>query len=124
CEMSLSSLAIAREKGADLVAVPVFPVRRFMHTEMDCHIDSGINGPEDLKGKRIGIGEYQQTMALWVRAVLEQDFGVSQFDVHWVMERSEEESHGGADFKPMDGISFQRAPEGESLASMLYKGDL
>jgi 4,5-dihydroxyphthalate decarboxylase len=63
-------------------------------------------------------------MALWVRAILEQDFGVSQFDVHWVMERAEEESHGGAEFTPMDGISFQRVPQGESLASMLYAGEL
>jgi 4,5-dihydroxyphthalate decarboxylase len=47
CEMSLSSLAIARERGADLVAIPVFPVRRFMHIELDCHVDSGISGPED-----------------------------------------------------------------------------
>lgn len=124
CEMSLSSLAIARQRGADLVAVPVFPVRRFMHTELDCHVDSGIHGPEDLRGKRIGVGEYQQTMALWLRAVLEQDFGVSQFDVHWVMERAEEESHGGADFTPLEGISFQRVPPGESLASMLFAGEL
>jgi 4,5-dihydroxyphthalate decarboxylase len=124
CEMSMSSLAIARQGGADLVAIPVFPVRRFMHTELDCHVDAGIDGPGDLAGKRIGIGEYQQTMALWVRAVLEQDFGVSQFDVHWYMERSVEDSHGGEGFQPLEGISFQRVPPGKSLASMLFAGEL
>ncbi len=50
-EMSISSLLIAKERGADLVAIPAFPSRRFMHIELVCHRDSGIEGPEDLTGK-------------------------------------------------------------------------
>ena len=124
-EMSMSSYLIARERGFDMIALPVFPSRRLFHTEFSYHTDSGIQKPEDLAGKRIGVGEYQQTAALWQRGVLEHDFGVSQFKVHWYMERTEELSHGGATgFTPPPGISFQRIPPDKSMASMLMNNEL
>lgn len=124
-EMSLSSYLIARERGLDMVAIPVFPTRRFMHTELLVHADAGVERPGDLAGKRIGVGEYQQTAALWIRGVLEHDFGVSQYAVHWYMERTEALSHGGATgFTPPPGISFQRIPPDKSLASMLVNHEL
>jgi 4,5-dihydroxyphthalate decarboxylase len=124
-EMSMSSYLIARERGFDLIALPVFPSRRLFHTELSCHVDAGIEKPEDLVGKRIGVGEYQQTAALWQRGILEHDFGVSQYKVHWYMERTEELSHGGqTGFTPPQGISFQRIPPEKSLASMLMNHEL
>ena len=124
-EMSLSSYLIARSRGMDMIAIPVFPARRFMHAQLSYHVDSGIKQPGDLVGKRIGVGEYQQTAALWTRGILEHDFGVSQYKVHWYMERSEELSHGGATgFTPLKGISFQRIPTDKSLASMLVNHEI
>jgi 4,5-dihydroxyphthalate decarboxylase len=124
-EMSMSSYLIARERDFDMVALPVFPSRRLFHTEVSCHVDSGIRKPEDLAGKRLGVGEYQQTAALWQRGILEHDFGVSQYKVHWYMERTEELSHGGATgFTPPPGISFHRIPPDKSLASMLVNNEL
>ena len=124
-EMSLSSYLIARSRGMDMMAIPVFPSRRFMHTQLSYHVDSGVGRPEDITGKRIGVGEYQQTAALWTRGILEHDFGVSQYDVHWFMERTDELSHGGATgFTPPEGISFQRVPPDKSLASMLVANEI
>jgi 4,5-dihydroxyphthalate decarboxylase len=124
-EMSLSSYLIAKSQGMDMIALPVFPSRRFMHAQLSYHVDSGIKEPGDIVGKRIGVGEYQQTASLWVRGVLEHDFGVSQYKVHWYMERSEELSHGGATgFTPPPGISFQRIPQDKSLASMLVANEI
>ena len=124
-EMSLSSYLIARSRGMDMMAIPVFPSRRFMHTQLSYHADSGIVRPEDITGKRIGVGEYQQTAALWTRGILEHDFGVSQYGVHWYMERTDELSHGGATgFTPPEGISFQRVPPDKSLASMLVANEI
>jgi 4,5-dihydroxyphthalate decarboxylase len=124
-EMSLSSYLIARAQGADMIALPVFPSRRLFQTELSYHADSGITKPEDLAGKRLGVAEYQQTAALWIRGILEHDFGVSQYKIHWYMERSEEMSHGGATgFKPLPGISFQRIPLHKSLASSLLDNEL
>jgi len=124
-EMSMSSFLIARSQGADMIALPVFPSRRLFQTELSYHVDSGITRPQDLAGKRLGVAEYQQTAALWIRGVLEHDFGVSQYKIHWYMERSEEMSHGSATgFKPPPGISFNRIARDKSLASTLLENEL
>ena len=124
-EMSMSSFLIACAQGADMIALPVFPSRRLFQTELSYHIDSSITRPEDLAGKRLGVAEYQQTAALWIRGVLEHDFGVSQYKIHWYMERSEEMSHGSATgFKPPPGISFNRIAQDKSLASTLLENEL
>jgi 4,5-dihydroxyphthalate decarboxylase len=123
--LSFSSYMIIKSQGSDMIAIPVFPARRFMHTQLFIHADAGVRQPGDLVGKRIGVGEYQQTAALWTRWILEHDFGVSQYKVHWYMERTEELSHGGATgFTPPKGISFQRIPAEKSLASMLVNNEL
>ena len=124
-EMSMSSFLIAKSRGADMVALPVFPSRRLFQTELSYNIDSAISKPEDLVGKKLGVAEYQQTAALWIRGILEHDFGVSQYKVHWYMERSEEMSHGGATgFKPPAGISFNRIAANKSLVSTLLENEL
>src|SRR5438067_8075243 len=124
-EMSMSSFLIAKSQGTDMIALPVFPSRRLFQTELSYHVDSGITKPEDLAGKKLGVAEYQQTAALWIRGILEHDFGVSQYKVQWYMERTEELSHGGATgFKPPEGIAFQRIPPDKSLASMLVEHEL
>ena len=124
-EMSMSSYLIARSQGADMIALPAFPSRRLFQTELSYHLDSAITKPADLAGKRLGVAEYQQTAALWIRGILEHDFGVSQYKIHWYMERSEEMSHGGATgFKPPPGISFNRIDKNKSLASTLQQNEL
>jgi 4,5-dihydroxyphthalate decarboxylase len=124
-EMSMSSYLIAKSQGADMIALPVFPSRRLFQTELSCHVNSGITRPEDLAGKKLGVAEYQQTAALWIRGILEHDFGVSQYQIHWYMERSEEMSHGGATgFRPPPGISFNRIAANKSLASTLLANEL
>jgi 4,5-dihydroxyphthalate decarboxylase len=123
--MSMSSYLIARERGFDMIALPVFPSRRLFHTEISYHTASGVTKLGDLAGKRLAVAEYQQTAALWQRGILEHDFGVSQYKVHWYMERTEELSHGGATgFTPPPGISFQRIPPDKSMASMLVSNEL
>lgn len=128
-EMSLSSFIAARGRaaagGLDYVGIPAFPSRRFFHIELDARVDAGITSPADLAGKRIGVPEYQQTAAVWLRAILEHDFGVRPQQVHWFMERGEALSHGGATgFTPPDGVTVDRVPPEESLASMLLAGEL
>jgi 4,5-dihydroxyphthalate decarboxylase len=124
-EMSMSSYLIARSRGVDMIGIPVFPSRRFFHADLSYHVDSGVKQPGDLVGKRIGVGEYQQTASLWARGVLDHDFGVSQYKVDWYMERTEELSHGGATgFKPPPGISLHRIPPEKSLATMLVDHEI
>ena len=102
-----------------------FRAAGFFIADLSFHVDSGINKPGDLLGKRIGVGEYQQTAALWARGVLDHDFGVSQYKVDWYMERTDELSHGGATgFTPPPGISLHRIPPDKSLATMLVNHEI
>jgi 4,5-dihydroxyphthalate decarboxylase len=124
-EMSISSFLIARDQESDLVAIPAFPSRMLMQTQLSVHVDAGIDRPEAIAGKRLGVGEYQQTMAVWIRGILEHDFGVSQYDVDWYMERTDALSHGGATgFTPAPGIRFHRVPPDTTLLQMLLDREL
>jgi 4,5-dihydroxyphthalate decarboxylase len=125
-EMSLSSLLMAMANGnRDWVALPIFTSRRFFHTWSWVRADSGIEKPQDLKGKRVGVPEYQQTAALWSRGVLKHEFGVEPEDIDWWMERTEERSHGGATgFQPPKGVRFNRIPGDQSIGTLLVDGKL
>src|SRR6266567_2283943 len=125
-EMSMSSFLIITAHGDKRwVALPVFTSRMFFHTGSLVRSDSGIEEPQDLKGKRIGVPEYQQTAALWARGVLQHEFGVQPSDMDWWMERTEERSHGGhTGFTAPKGVRFNRIPAEKTMASMLLSGEL
>ncbi len=125
-EMSMSSLLMAIASGnRDWVGIPVFTSRRFFHTGIWVRRDAGITRPEDLRGKRVGVPEYQQTAALWGRGVLQHEFGVSPTEMEWWMERTEDRSHGGATgFQPPAGVKLNRIPAEDSIGKMLLDGRL
>lgn len=125
-EMSLSSLLMTVANGdTRWVGLPVFTSRRFFHTGVLVTRQSGIERPEDLRGKRVGVPEYQQTAALWARAALQQLYGLRAQDMRWWMERTEERSHGSATgFKPPADIEFHYVPEEKNLGTMLIDGEL
>jgi 4,5-dihydroxyphthalate decarboxylase len=125
-EMSLSSLLIILSQGnRDWVGLPIFTARQFFHTTIWVRSDSGIDRPEALKGKRVGVAEYQMTAALWTRGVLKHEFGVDPTDIEWFMERTEERSHGGATgFRPPAGVHLNRIPAEHNIGSMMMAGDL
>ena len=86
---------------------------------------AGIETPADLKGKRVGVPEYQQTAALWARGVLQHEFGVHPKDMEFWMERTPEKSHGGATgFKPPPGVTVNQIPADKSIGSMMLAGEL
>ena len=96
-EMSMSSLIISVSRGdTRWVAIPVFTMRKFFHTSIIVRTESGIATPADLRGKRIGVPEYQQTWAIWARGILQHEFGVHAREIEWFMERNPDKSHGGA----------------------------
>lgn len=125
-EMSLSSLlSYIAGGGRDWVGLPIYTNRQFFHTGGWVTTASGIEKPEDLKGKRVGVPEYQQTAALWSRGVLKHEFGVDPMDVEWWMERTPERSHGGATgFTPPPGLRFNRIPPEENIGTMMMEGKL
>ncbi len=125
-EFSLSSLLILAATGKPIWrAIPVFPTRSFFHTQILVRSDAGINVPGDLKGRRVGVPEYQQTAALWTRAALQHHFGVFPHDMDWVMGRRPVHSHAEiTGFEPPPGLRFSTVQDGETLGSMVAAGKL
>lgn len=83
-EMSLATYAILCSQGdRRLVGIPVFPSRRFRHSDIFINTEAGIREPKDLAGKRMGAMEYQQTAAVWIRGILQDDYGVSADQMEW-----------------------------------------
>jgi len=125
-EMSMSSLTIATSQGpTQWVAIPVFTTREFFHLRALVRVASGIEKPADLKGKRVGVPEYQQTAAIWGRGVLQHEFGVHPRDIEWHMERTPETSHGGSTgFKAPDGVTVHQIPASTNIGEMMVKGEL
>ncbi len=84
CELSLSSFTVKTAQGGfPYVGVPAFVSRAFRHTSIYVRTDR-IKKPEDLKGKKVGVPEYQLTANVWARAILEDDYGVKPSDIHWI----------------------------------------
>jgi 4,5-dihydroxyphthalate decarboxylase len=125
-EMSMSELMMIRDRGDErFVGIPVFTTRRFYHTAMWVHKDAKIAGPDDLKGKRVGVPEYVQTSALWTRGVLENEFGIAPKDMAFFMERVPTRSHAGAiGFKAPAGVVINQIPPEQNIGAMMVAGEL
>ena len=125
-EMSMSSLLIAVSRGdRRWAALPVYTARSFFHTWGWVRRDRGIESPADLRGKRVGVPEYQQTAAIWARGILWHEFGVAPHEVHWFMERTPDTSHGSATgFTPPPGVTVEKIPASTNIGEMLTDGRL
>ena len=124
-ELSFGGYVVRRARGEeDIVAIPVFPSRFFRHSCVFVNAASGIERPEDLRGKRVGVPEYQMTAAVWVRGIFADDYGVDPRDVEWIQGGLEEP--GRVPFEPVQpsGVTLGFAPEGQSLATMLEAGTI
>jgi 4,5-dihydroxyphthalate decarboxylase len=97
----------------------------YHHTGALVRIDRGIDGPQDLRGKKMGVPEYQQTAAVWSRGILKDHFGVDASEIEWWMERPPEISHGGATgFVPPPGITLHYIPRETDMGEMVASGAL
>jgi 4,5-dihydroxyphthalate decarboxylase len=125
-EMSLSSYtASLGSENPPFIAIPVFPSRFFRHSCIFVSAKSGIRKPEDLKGKRVGVPEYQMTAPVWIRGILADDYGVKVTDVEHFS--GGEEEPGRDEKLKIDlpsTIRLSPIPAGKTLARMLADGEL
>ena len=125
CELSMSSYSVKTAAGeCPYIAVPVFPSRAFRHTSIYVRTDR-IKQPSDLRGKRVGLPEYQLTANVWVRLVLEEDFGIKPSDVTWV--RGGYETPGRVEKITVNlppDVRVESVPEGATLSGELQSGGL
>jgi 4,5-dihydroxyphthalate decarboxylase len=119
-EMSLSNYMIALGKGdRRFVAIPVFPSRVFRHSYIWINTQAGIEKPEDLKGRRVGIADYSMTALLFVRGLLQHQYGVAPQDIHWFRRRAE---HVSIDIPP--GVRIDNIAKEETLDALLDEGKI
>lgn len=126
CELSLSSFAVRSAAGNNpYVGVPVFPSRMFRHSAFYIRDDKGIRSPEDLRGRRIGVPEYQLTACVWCRIILEEDHGVKPHEIRWV--RGGIEQAGRVEKINLNlprEVVIEEAPADRTLSQMLDDGDI
>jgi 4,5-dihydroxyphthalate decarboxylase len=124
-ELGISTFMTMVAKGDDrYVGLPVFPTRAFRHGAVYVNAGGGVDNPEDLAGRKVGVTEYYMAAALWVRAFLLHDYGVSPESISW--------RYGGL-HTPRDVVAEQRTPPGvaiepigedETLLGLLERGGL
>lgn len=84
-ELSMASHIVTTARGTSaFVGVPAFLSRAFRHGCVYVRSDRGIAVPSDLRGRRVGLVDYQQTAALWMRGILADEHGVAPQSIAWV----------------------------------------
>ena len=119
-EMSLSNYTSLVSTGnAPFIAIPVFPSRVFRHGYFFINTDKGIDRPADLKGKRGGVPEYTMTAAVYMRGLLQHEYGVKPGDVEWVQGRADRLGR-----KLPGDIRLTQAAAGTELGDLLERGEI
>ena len=125
-EMSLSSYTVAAARdNCPFIAIPVFPSRFFRHSSIFVSAKSGIREPADLIGKRIGTPEYQMTAPVWIRGILQDDYGVAPDSVeYWTGGEEEPGRDEKIKLSLPASIRIRRIGASQTLAQMLADGEI
>ena len=128
CEFSMSSYLLVHERqllGQEMamepvMAIPVFPHRRFRHSFIFVNTRAGIRTPKDLEGRKVGLRSWQATAGLWARGILQDEHGVDLKRVIWCP--SDVEAVSEAADPP--GYDIRRVQDGRSITRMLLEGEV
>jgi 4,5-dihydroxyphthalate decarboxylase len=118
-ELSSSSYLLARDQGMPFEAIPVFLHRRFRHGFAFINTGKNIHSPKDLIGKKIGVKSYQVSAIVWLRGILEHEYGVPHKSIEWFSEIDED-----VEFIPPADLKLTRLDDSKSVEAMLVSGEL
>jgi 4,5-dihydroxyphthalate decarboxylase len=118
-ELSSSSYLLARDAGLPIDAIPVFLHRRFRHGFIFINTHKGIRTPRDLVGRKVGVKSFQVSAILWLRGILEHDYGVPHKSIEWFSEIDED-----VEFTPPPDLRLTRLSHTQSVEAMLVTGEL
>ena len=119
CELSLSSYLMAKSRGMPFTAIPVFPRRLFSLSQMWVNVDAGINAPQDLVGKRVGLSTFQTTLSVLAKGDLQSEYNVPWRKMDWVVSKEEAVS-----FQPLEGVHMELIAAGKKIGAMLEQGEI
>jgi 4,5-dihydroxyphthalate decarboxylase len=122
-------IAYANEGFRDYTLLPIFPLRVFRHKSIYIRTDRGIKKPEDLRGKKIATPGYSSSSLVWIRGIVQDEYGISPEDVHWVI--SSKDSAAKATGGPSkqenilpEGLSYSVGPAGKDESDLLESGEV
>jgi 4,5-dihydroxyphthalate decarboxylase len=118
CELAPTTYLAARDAGIPITALPIFLMRRFHHGDMVCRPGSGISAPKDIEGRVVGVRTYAQTTGLWVRGILQHEYGVDPDSITWVVD---DEEHVTSYQLPTNVVTT--AP-GQSISGLFHEGGI
>lgn len=118
-EQAFSTYVQAVDLGKEVTALPVFPSRFFPHVQICVRADSGIDTPRDLEGKRFALSCFSVNFGIWLRGVLEEQYGVRTDRITWVTQRDE---YFG--FTPPQRFTVERAPRDKSMWALLKENKI
>lgn len=122
-------LAFANDSLRNHTLIPVFPLRAFRHKSIFIRPDRGIDGPQDLRGKKIATPGYSSTSLTWIRGILRDEYGVNPRDVQWVVSSKDSAADVAGPVSKQesvlpDGLSFIMGPSGKDESNLLVDGDV
>jgi 4,5-dihydroxyphthalate decarboxylase len=118
-ELSMSNYMIAKLNALPFAAIPVFLHRRFRHGFVFLNAAKGITKPAELIGRKVGLRNFSATANLWIRGILEHEYGVPHRRINWFKQDEEE-----VEFTPPPDLLLQRIAPGKSVEKMLLDGEL
>jgi 4,5-dihydroxyphthalate decarboxylase len=118
-EVSCSSYLTSRDQSLPVDAIPVFLHRRFRHGFIYINTTKGIRSAADLAGRKIGLKQFQATAIVWLRGILQHEYGVPLNTIEWLCELDET-----IEFKPRSDFKITRLPPDKSVETMLAEGEV
>ncbi|HKB09483.1 MAG TPA: ABC transporter substrate-binding protein [Vicinamibacterales bacterium] len=119
CELAMTTYLTSRAHGKPFTAIPIFPVRAFHHGAIVYNTTSGIRGPKDLEGRKVGVNRgYTVTTGVWARSILQHEHGVDLDKVTWVLSGDEHV----AEFRPPPNV-VQMEP-GRTMEERVTAGEI
>lgn len=126
-EMSSAHYLTMKSRGHfPFTAIPVFPSRAFRHGFIFINTGAGIATPRDLEGKRIGVQEYRQSAAVWIRGMLADEYGVDPAGITWFEGGVDAPRRADADMdlRPEAPVDIRLVGPDQSLGGMLAAGEI
>ncbi|KEQ03710.1 ABC transporter substrate-binding protein [Pseudorhizobium pelagicum] len=117
-ELAIVTFLMAKARGAPLVLMPAPISGRFQHHCIAYNAENRHLSPKDLEGKRVGVRAYTQTTGVWVRGILQNEYGVDLDKITWVCF---EDAHVENYAEPSN---VTRGQKGQKLVDMLLDGSL
>jgi len=122
-------LAYANEGFRDYSLIPVFPIRVFRHKSIFINTASGIEKPEDLRGRKVATPGFSSTSLTWLRGIVQHEYGVRPEEIEWVVSSKDSSAEIAGKVSKQEsmipeGLNVSKGPEGKDESDLLVDGDV